>query len=69
MACNIVANDIFKTESSSSSMCTTIPIPVLMPNIHFRFFLILLVTFEVSPHKKVGNFSWGLVFCSGLERC
>ena len=39
------------TDSDSSSMCTIILFPVLMSNIHFRFFLILLVTFEVSSHK------------------
>jgi hypothetical protein len=39
------------TDSDSSSMCTTITFPVLMLHIHFRFFLTLLVTFEVSCHK------------------
>jgi hypothetical protein len=39
------------TDSDSSSMWMIIPIPVLMSNIHFRFFLILLVTFEASSHK------------------
>jgi hypothetical protein len=39
------------TNSDSSSICMIIPFPVLMSNIHFRFFLILLVTFEVISHK------------------
>ena len=43
------------TDSDSSSMCTIIPFPVLMSNIHFRFFLILLVTFEVSSEMRVSE--------------
>ena len=38
------------TDSDSSSMCTIILFPVLMSNIHFRFFLILLVSFVVISH-------------------
>ena len=69
------------TDSDSSSMCTIIPFPVLMWNIHFRFFLILLVTFEVNSHKwgwynptkvfhpklhQLGKqFKQSLVFCLG----
>ena len=38
------------TDSDSSSMCTIILFPVLMSNIYFRFFLILLVSFVVISH-------------------
>ena len=51
-----------------------IPFPVLMSHIHFRFFLILLVTFEVSSHKLsyIPNyinldFGYGLAFNFGLD--
>ena len=38
------------TATHSSSMYTIITSPVLMSNIHFRFFLILLVSFVVVSH-------------------
>ena len=39
------------TDSDSSSMCKIIPFPVLLSNIHFRFFLILLMACARSSHK------------------
>ena len=39
------------TDSDFPSTCTIIPFPVLISHIHFRFILILLVTFEVISHK------------------
>ena len=39
------------TYSSSPSMSTFIPFPVLISNAYFCDFLILLVTFDLNSHK------------------
>ena len=39
------------TSSDSWSTCTIILFPVFLSNNYFRFFLILLVTFELNSHK------------------